>query len=753
MIIVVYDILYPFRDKWYLSIDRGFETPCIKFSKVEYEVNIVKKKVRKKITNTKTFQEDMKNQMEALCEYLHLLNNDDQAAELVKNFNLVYDKHAPWKEISINLNKKSRPKLKPETISLMKQRNHAKKEMKEEKSQQSIEKFKKLRNKATNAVRRDRQINFEQQLKSGKHVWKTVNEYLDKSKSQNINLVENGEKINTEKETAQILNNFFIEKIQKLREKIDPKLQTNPVRQVYNKGRLTLECVNESDVEHAITQMKNSNSHGNDGVSANMLKTVAKEVSKALTIIINTSITTGNFPSVFKCAVVTPIFKQKGKKEEKENYRPIAGLSVFGKVQENIIEKQMRKFCEEWNLFGEHQHGFRASRSTTTAVLSSTNKWRSSTLKNKHMGVLLFDLSAAYDTLDPKILIDKARKSGFDDLALAWLKSYLTGRKQRVKVGNELSEEKELTHGIPQGSCISCMLFLLYTGDVVKWVKRCSISTFADDTMIYADGSDPEKVIEDLENEAKNLFCYFSSNNLVANPSKTAFMMFRPKNSKKKNKLTINLQGNKIVESESERILGIQVRNDFEWEEHAKKVIKRVNHGLYTLRRCQQVTGTKNLKIISSGLVSAHINYGSSVYLHPFIRIEENDPKKEQMKTLQKYQNVMLRTVLKVKVKDKVSIKSMLDKTGNLSINQMACLNILMDTWKSVKLNIKSLKCDFVPRENARNQSSFKEPNDKNSFIYKAIKLWNKTSIKFKTTNLTKVAKKEAMETIRRIPI
>ena len=168
--------------------------------------------------------------------------------------------------------------------------------------------------------------------------------------------------------------------------------------------------------------MKNSNSCGLDGISSNVLKLVKEEVAPAISYLINSSVQNGCFPTIFKTAQVTAIYKNKGSRSDKTNYRPIAGLSTVGKVIETAVNIQMMRYCERRGILGKHQHGFRPGKSTTTALISSLMRWQSAKEKGLYTGCLLFDLSAAYDTLNPKVLARTA-SYGFDDMSCKWLNS------------------------------------------------------------------------------------------------------------------------------------------------------------------------------------------------------------------------------------------------------------------------------------------------------------------------------------------
>ena len=425
---------------------------------------------------------------------------------------------------------------------------------------------------------------------------------------------------------------------------------------------------------------------------------------------------------------------------------------MFGKVLEAMAEIQLRTFLETHNLLGQHQHGFRKSRSTNTALLSTYIKLREAKEEKLWQGILCFDLSAAYDVLDPNILLEKLKLCGLSSLAIAWMRSFLTNRRQAVQISQTLSPEVPLNHGIPQGSSISCLLFVFFVADYPLWISS-NVQSFADDTIIYTSGSSPENVLKTLENEANKTFQYFASNGLVANPGKTVLMMIKPKGNSFNAKQKIILDGKEIMESKCERMLGVSVSNDLKWNSHISKVKQKVNHGLYTLKRLKKCLDQKNLRIIAEGLVSAHFRYCNATFLSEKVRMHKEDTLNKDMNDLQMLQNRMMRTVLGIKLTDKVSIEKMLCDMKMLSVNQQTCLSILMETWKSLNLGIESISQNFQRRSSLRYSNNLQGDRDPNSFISRAAKLYNMTSEKFKTTNLTKVAQQEAKKLVKSLPI
>jgi len=437
------------------------------------------------------------------------------------------------------------------------------------------------------------------------------------------------------------------------------------------------------------------------------------------------------------------------------NYRPISGLQTFGKIIEIAVDIQMRLHCEKFNLFGSNQHGFRRSRSCATATISTYNKLRMGKMEKKWQGVLCFDLSAAYDTLDLDILLKKAEIVGFDCIALAWLKSYVSDRCQSVKIGDHLAQPKKITCGVPQGSCLSAQIFILYTGDFGLWVKSRH-TVYADDTQISAAADTAEDVIVTLEREAKRVFEFCASNNLVCNPTKTAFLMIRPRKSTSEGSFSVNLDGESVAETEDEKLLGVQLQNDLKWSKQLKKINQKVNFGLYQLRRLKPLLDSRTLKMVSEGIIMSHFRFCISSFGAELLRLEENDPRKKDLGTLQVLQNKMCRIIYNHRLSDKISTKSLMEEAGMLSINQLVGQNIAMEMWKAKYFKITPIIEDFklrLSKYGLRNENQFQTQKDSGSFITVGSRIWEKSSERFKSTVLVKTAKVEARKFAQSLPI
>jgi len=282
------------------------------------------------------------------------------------------------------------------------------------------------------------------------------------------------------------------------------------------------------------------------------------------------------------------------------------------------------------------------------------DNWMKSKDARRITGLLSYDYSAAFDTLDAELLCSKLTIYGFDRPSVNLILSFLSDRKQYVEANGFCSRVILIFIGSPQGSCLSPVLFIIYTGDLNLWLKESDMSSYADDVYEWKEGEDINEVIQGLESDAKEIINFAAANNLILNDEKTHFIVFRPNKSESSTLQTIKIGKNFIQESTSIKILGVTLNNDLAWDDHHDSVQKNLRSKLYLLKKLSYHIPRHCLTSILDGFFVSRIRYCLEIYgqpAHPNL-----STKPDSMKRLQILLNAAMRIATGPRISDKIKI-------------------------------------------------------------------------------------------------
>ena len=271
-----------------------------------------------------------------------------------------------------------------------------------------------------------------------------------------------------------------------------------------------------------------------DPVPMWLLKECVTLLAPLITYICNRSLSEGSMPSSLKAAVVTPLLKKPNlEKSDVKNYRPISNLTFISKLIERCVSAQLTNYVTSNQLIQPHQSAYRRGHSTETALLKVYSDCVTAVDRGDVTLLCMLDMSAAFDTVDHKILIDRLDKThGIQGSVLEWMKSYLSGRVQAVVSDNKKSSTSVVCRGVPQGSVLGPLLFLLYTVDLFKIIQSHGLSdhAYADDNQIYfhSPRDEIERNMSRLQDCISDISTWMSSNRLRLNPDKTESYGLRP---------------------------------------------------------------------------------------------------------------------------------------------------------------------------------------------------------------------------------
>ena len=411
------------------------------------------------------------------------VENSDEVDSMVSEFqeavNLALDQIAPIKTFTVRSN--HRFGLSEDTKELMRKRDSTRNAIKSADGGEKVvllQKYRTLRNKVTAQIRREN-IDFNnnriEATDNEGELWKVTNEVLNPRKENDWKIEkEDGDIVTDEKGVADAFNRYFVDKIEKLKGNIDQSMVEDPLvrlkeKMKNNKHKLEFKAITQKQLKNHFKKLKKKKSSGLDGLSQEHLVMGASVLIAPLATIINKSIMSGVFPQQWKIAAVSPVLK-KGSAQLLSNYRPISCLPAASKLLEIVVCSQLSDYLEANNLLPKNQHGFRPRRSTMSAWNEIQLDWAEKTEKNLITGVLLWDLSAAFDTLDCQSLCLKLELFGVQPRSVAWVSSFLTGRSQMVRIGGILSSAVHVPTGVPQGGVLSPLIFVLFVSDLQDWL-------------------------------------------------------------------------------------------------------------------------------------------------------------------------------------------------------------------------------------------------------------------------------------------
>jgi len=581
--------------------------------------------------------------MQTDWDYLDQLSANEAYEQFVYKIQSLLDEHAPLKQIIIPSKRIIRdPWL---TKGLIKSSLKCSKLYKNcvhiSKTNNLYKEYIKYRNIYNNLKRLAKQNYYAALFTEYKHdirkTWKLINSTLgknnDKSTTNKIFQVNDKEMTNS-KEISNNFCDFFTTIGIQYANNIPQAVNNSDKYLSLKKGKcpnsMFMAPTDPNEIQDVMKGLKNKKSFGHDHISMNFLKSIGSCVYKPISQIINISIQSGIVPNTLKLAKVIPIYKAKAKNEF-SNYRPISLLPAISKIVEKVIHKRLSSYFTNHKLLYNNQYGFRAKHSTIDAITKLvTDTTLSLDCKESTLAIFL-DLSKAFDTIDHSILLNKLEFYGVRGKALEWFKSYLSDRTQFIQYNSVDSYIRDIKCGVPQGSVLGPLLFIIYTNDLPDVLKTAKTIMFADDTTIYQSSKNIKELHATLNNELYNLTDWFRANKLSLNVSKTNCMLFT-NSTTNYNNMDIKVTDQVIAKTSCVKFLGVYIDNQLKWNEHIHIVKQKMWNSIYAINRAKHLLNTKHLSTLYYSVVYPYLLYGITlwgatydVYLSKLIVMQKKD--------------------------------------------------------------------------------------------------------------------------------
>ena len=332
-------------------------------------------------------------------------------------------------------------------------------------------------------------------------------------------------------------------------------------------------------------------------------------LSGPLEILFNTSFTTGVVPDNFKLAKVIPVFK-KGSQTNLSNYRPISLLSIFNKLLEKLMFSRLSDYLEKRQILYNRQFGFRSNHSTDHAVLSIIDKVQKAIDDRDYSCGIFLDFSKAFDTVNHGILLKKLEHYGIRGVAYDWFSSYLGNRKQFTCLDNTTSDQQIISCGVPQGSVLGPLLFLIYINDFASCSELLDFHLFADDSNLFYKHKNISIVQSHLNNELSKIHLWLCANKLSLNIEKSNFVLFHPVQRKIDYDFRLFINEEKLKQESSIRYLGIMIDSNLNWKSHISYVSKKIRRSVGILSKLRYYVNSNILINLYYALIYPFLIYG-----------------------------------------------------------------------------------------------------------------------------------------------
>ena len=644
-----------------------------------------------------------------------------------------------------NIRRKNGPPwLTGDILYLLRKKESVRKKLKSSPQNNLLrEKFKNLRARTKQLIRESRANYFESMdiRRQPKRFW-SIFRLTNKSSnfpevmsmgSDNVN--GRGEQLttaSTPKEIAQLFNCYFASVFSSSTTEIPPDESMQVTGPVLSDLEITTD-----EVLKSLKLLNVSKATGSDGIPARLLRETADEITPSLTKLFNKTLQYGVIPDDWKVANVVPVHK-KGRKDCVENYRPISLLPLISKVLERCVLMRVRDHL--YRLISPAQHGFLPGRSCVTQLLTVLDQIGEQLDAGKQTDIIYLDMSKAFDKVCHSLLLRKLKQFNVSGRLLDWFSAYLTNRKQRVTVSGESSKEVSVSSGVPQGSLLGPLLFLLFVNNLPATCNSSEVACFADDTKIYRliDSVDDSRA---LQSDLNSLVDWSESSALQFNQQKCKSQRITRKRNPIKHQYLI--KGSALDDTTEEKDLGVWISSDLSWSTQVHHQCNKANKLLGFVRRSSRyISKSSTRRAMYLALVRSHLGYATQVWSPQSI---------ELIKCIERVQRRATKYILMLPFQTELSYKERLMQCSLLPISYWHEMLDLIFLYKATN-GLINIDCDILPLPRKTTRATRSSHNNdittyttkkcrtvtyQRSFFIRTSRIWNSLPSSIRVNSLS----------------
>ena len=679
--------------------------------------------------NMELFRKSIQTKSSALLFHCKnpYISTDEKYNDFFSHFQLIYDECFPLRKRKVHTKTLSKPWITEYLQDLMEKRNRA--FSRRNKNAKSKKKYRALKEEVELKLSTSRKDYYRKKLSdhnnSLKTKWTIIKEIINRKKSSS----------DTVPISSKLLGKHYSSLAHKLSSKI-PDMSYDDVpcsstkaseklRNVKGNKDFTFRSITEREVYEEIIKLDKNKGPGIDDLDVKSLKYIADIISEHLCLLFNSTLDSSVYPTLFKTAKCVPIFKGGELNPlEAVSYRPISILNSLNKVFEKLIHEQIYRFVERCNILPNFQYGYRKQHNTAQAILDFVQEIKTNTNKQLTSIAVFLDLSKAFDTVNKDILAKKMKDIGFDSKSESLIYNYMSGRK--ICFQDNMQETYDLEHGVPQGSVLGPLLFIIYTYDIKFLCPDNKVIMYADDTTLVISGRNYTEAVQKSNAILERFVHYFHLNKLSINPAKSKFICFQPKKKTKKesDKTEVTMNNMLIEEVTSIKFLGVILNKQLTWTNHKQYVQSKVSKSLGILYNSRKVMTERETVMMYKTFIQSNLLYAIEVWGHTVTHDSD---------ILNKAQNKSLRILFNTKRTADAWKRS----NGNiLKISELYKQTINRITLKHFRKQLPKYFTDMCmptiasPPIITGSEYKLRSSKNKTSYAYKTLSKTNQTILK-----------------------